>query len=89
MNVTNHSLSVSGAVQGLAATACAARAVAPEGWTTGAPRAEISARFAIDGPAGRDGQGAFAIPMDARDNLVGRWTKTFPVAVAGRGPGRR
>jgi predicted amidohydrolase len=65
-----------------AATSLGVRAApdhAPAGWTTAAPREEISARFAYDATAGRDRQGAFVITTDTRDYLVGRWTKTFPV----------
>ena len=64
---------------GFAAAAMATAADVPEGWTTAAPREEIKPVFAFDPQAGPDHRGCFIIESDAREGLVGRWTKTFPV----------
>src|SRR5262245_25559428 len=44
----------------------------PDGWTTAAPRPEVSPAFAYD-------KGVFVITADKREGLDGWWTKTFPV----------
>jgi predicted amidohydrolase len=63
----------------LAAATLALAADAPEGWTTAAPRDEIKPDFAYDPQGGPKHHGSFIIESGAREGLVGRWTKTFPV----------
>jgi predicted amidohydrolase len=58
---------------------CAQAHAAPEGWSSGAPRAEIAPAFSFDPMAGKDGNGTLVIETDARDFLSGRWSKTVPV----------
>ena len=48
---------------------------APDGWTTASPRDEIKPAFRFEP---RD-HGTFIIESDAREGLLGRWTKTFAV----------
>src|SRR5436190_8343551 len=55
---------------------------APEGWSTGTPRDEISPQFKFEADGGVDGKGCFLIGSDAREGLDGWWTKTFPVTGA-------
>lgn len=62
--------------------ACCANAFAvepPGGWTTASPREEIQPAFHFDPVGGPKHDGSFVIDSDAREGLVGRWTKTFPV----------
>jgi predicted amidohydrolase len=54
--------------------------VAPPGWHTGAPRAEIRPAFAFDPQGGADRNGSFIIRSDARPGLDGWWTKTFAIS---------
>jgi predicted amidohydrolase len=51
----------------------------PEGWTTFTPRDEIKPAFSFDTGGGPEGRGSFVIESDAREGLMGKWTKTFPV----------
>jgi predicted amidohydrolase len=51
----------------------------PEGWTTAAPRAEISPAFAYEPMGGADHHGAFVIRAGQREGLDGCWTKSFPI----------
>jgi predicted amidohydrolase len=51
----------------------------PAGWTTHVPREEIKPQFAYLPTGGPNHQGAFVIESDAREGLMGRWTKTFEV----------
>src|SRR5262245_34486966 len=51
----------------------------PDGWTTAAPRDEISPRFSYEASGGRNGAGRFVIQADARDGQQGCWTKSVPV----------
>jgi predicted amidohydrolase len=59
--------------------AAAVQPAAPAGWRAIAPREEIRPAFAYDAHGGPDHQGSFVIRADAREGLVGWWTKTFPV----------
>ncbi len=52
---------------------------APPGWTTSAPREEISPRFQFEPRGGVDRQGAFVIKADAREGQAGWWTETLPI----------
>jgi predicted amidohydrolase len=52
---------------------------APDGWTTGSPRAEIRPSFAFESKGGRSGKGAFVIEADSREGLDGFWAYRFPV----------
>ncbi|MBI5770552.1 MAG: carbon-nitrogen hydrolase family protein [Verrucomicrobia bacterium] len=52
---------------------------APPGWTTAAPRDEIAPAFSYDPAGGPDRSGAFVLAADAREGLIGRWTRTLPV----------
>jgi predicted amidohydrolase len=52
---------------------------APEGWSTGSPRAEIRPVFSYDAKGGRSGKGAFIIQADDREGLDGHWAKRFSV----------
>lgn len=54
--------------------------VAPDGWTTAAPRDEIRPRFSYDPAGGRDGKGSLRITADKREGLDGFWTRTYPIA---------
>ncbi len=56
-----------------------ANATAPDGWTTAAPRAEISPAFAYEPAGGTDGQGTFLITAGPRAGLDGCWRRTFSV----------
>ncbi|OHB65072.1 MAG: nitrilase [Planctomycetes bacterium RBG_13_62_9] len=51
--------------------------LAPEGWTTAAPRDEIRPSFAFDPKGGPGGAGCFVIRADQREGLDGCWQKTF------------
>ena len=62
-----------------AATAMSLAAEPPTGWTTAAPRDEIKPAFSFDPQGGPGHHGAFVIESDAREGLIGRWTKTFEV----------
>lgn len=64
---------------GAASAAFADADGAPDGWQTVAPREEIRPEFAYQPSGGPDGKGTFVIRGDAREGLVGWWTKTFPV----------
>jgi len=52
---------------------------APDGWSTGAPRPEISPAFSHDPHAGPQGRPAMMIRADAREGLDGYWVKSFPI----------
>lgn len=52
---------------------------APEGWQTVTPREELRPEFSYQPNGGPDGKGSFVIRSDAREGLVGWWTKSFPV----------
>ncbi|MDB6120840.1 MAG: ramA 4 [Verrucomicrobiaceae bacterium] len=52
---------------------------APAGWTTAGPRDEILPAFRFDPKGGPEQDGSFIIESDAREGLMGRWTKTLPV----------
>ena len=52
---------------------------APEGWSTAAPRDEIRPNFTYILEGGPDHKGSFVIESDAREGLMGKWTKTFAV----------
>lgn len=52
---------------------------APEGWLIAAPRDEVSPKFGFVPDGGKDRNGAFIIVSDARPELDGYWTKSFPV----------
>ena len=52
---------------------------APEGWSTASPRDEIKPRFAYELEGGPTRKGSFVIESDAREGLMGKWTKTFLV----------
>ncbi|HLJ92083.1 MAG TPA: carbon-nitrogen hydrolase family protein [Gemmataceae bacterium] len=56
-----------------------ANAPAPDGWTTAAPRAEISPAFAYEAASGTDGKGTFLITAGPRAGLDGCWKRTFSV----------
>ena len=60
-------------------SACGAPATAPDGWQAISPREEIRPLFSYDPQGGPDHQGGFIIRADAREGLIGWWTKTFPV----------
>jgi predicted amidohydrolase len=51
----------------------------PGGWTATSPRDEIKPTFAFDPIGGPDRGGSFVIESDAREGLMGKWTKTLPV----------
>ncbi len=53
--------------------------LAPDGWTTASPRAEIMPDFSYNPDGGPDQKGSFVIESGSREGLVGRWTKSFPV----------
>ena len=53
--------------------------LAPDGWTTASPRAEIMPDFSYNPEGGPDQKGSFVIESGSREGLVGRWTKSFPV----------
>jgi predicted amidohydrolase len=53
--------------------------LAPDGWSTAAPREEIRPEFRYDPAGGRSGKGGFVIRHERRDGLQGCWMKTFPV----------
>jgi predicted amidohydrolase len=53
--------------------------LAPQGWTTAAPRDELQPRFAFDPAGGPGGAGCFIIQADQREGLDGWWHKTVPV----------
>ena len=61
------------------AAVAGAATVAPDGWTTGAPRQEISPRFEYDARGGPDGAGALVIAADGRAGLDGYWRREYPV----------
>lgn len=63
----------------LAATPAHGGETAPAGWTTHAPRPEITPQFSWTGQGGPTGQGAFTISADAREGLSGWWQTTIPV----------
>lgn len=50
------------------------------GWSTGAPRAEIRPEFAYEPGEGSDRQATLVISAGERDGVDGYWTKAFPVA---------
>lgn len=52
---------------------------APDGWQAIAPRDEIRPLFSYENEGGPDQRGCFVIRADAREGLVGWWTKTTPV----------
>ncbi len=62
-----------------AGTCCAEDHAAPEGWQTSSPRKEIQPEFVYLPEGGPRGAGSFVIRADAREGLIGCWTKTFPV----------
>ena len=62
-----------------AASGAETGAQAPEGWSTGAPRAELRPQFAFEPQGGPDGAPCFVIRADRREGLDGWWSKTFPV----------
>ncbi|MFZ2640894.1 MAG: carbon-nitrogen hydrolase family protein [Verrucomicrobiia bacterium] len=66
-------------LSGVAFVNAADSPVIPAGWTTAAPRNEITPQFACEPAAGLDGQPALVIRSDGRDGLDGCWTKTFLV----------
>jgi predicted amidohydrolase len=53
---------------------------APDGWSTGAPRAEIRPAFRYEPHGGADGRGCLVIQADRREGLDGYWRKDFPIA---------
>jgi len=53
--------------------------LAPDGWTTASPRAEIMPDFSYNPDGGPDQKGSFVIESGSREGLIGRWTKSFPV----------
>jgi len=64
------------------AAPCAAFAApdgAPDGWQAVAPREEIRPEFSYQPSGGPAGKGGFVIRCDAREGLIGWWTKPFPV----------
>ena len=63
----------------LGASSFAGDPVAPDGWTTGAPREEIAPAFSFDPAGGPEHKGSLVIRSDAREGLIGRWTKIFPI----------
>jgi predicted amidohydrolase len=63
----------------MTALAAASDRVAPAGWTTSAPRAELRPKFSYLPHGGRDGNGAFVIEAERREGLDGWWTKTVAV----------
>ncbi len=63
----------------LTSTATADPAVAPEGWTTAAPREEVRPAFRYEGAGGHRGQGRLIIETDQREGLDGYWSKDVPV----------
>ena len=52
---------------------------APAGWTTASPREEIAPAFGYNPKGGPKHDGGWVIESDAREGLMGRWTKSFPV----------
>jgi predicted amidohydrolase len=52
---------------------------APDGWAAAAPREELRPEFAYDPRGGPDETGSFIIRSDAREGLIGWWTKRFEV----------
>ena len=52
---------------------------APAGWSTASPREEITPAFRFEAQGGPAHNGSWVIESDAREGLIGRWTKTFPV----------
>jgi predicted amidohydrolase len=52
----------------------------PEGWTTAAPREEISPAFAYEPNGGTDSKGSFVITAAEREGLDGYWLKTLGVS---------
>ena len=54
--------------------------MAPNGWTTAAPRDEIRPLFAYEAKGGPDGNGCFVIQADHREGLDGCWKKTLPIS---------
>ena len=52
---------------------------APEGWSTAAPREEITPAFRFLPQGGPDGRGSFLIESGEREGLMGKWMKTLPV----------
>ncbi len=63
----------------LCAATAAGESAAPEGWSTSAPREEIAPRFSYVAEGGPARGGSLVIESDAREGLLGRWTKTYPV----------
>ena len=63
----------------LVCCATAHAAEPPSGWTTASPREEIQPAFHFEPAGGPKHDGSFVIESDAREGLVGRWTRTFPV----------
>lgn len=57
----------------------AAPGQAPAGWSTGAPRAEISPEFDFELQGGRAGSECLVIRSDGRPGLDGWWARTMPV----------
>lgn len=51
----------------------------PDGWESIAPREEIRPRFSYEPHGGPIHQGAFVIRVDAREGLIGWWSKNFTV----------
>jgi predicted amidohydrolase len=57
--------------------------LAPDGWTTAAPREEISPAFAYEPVGGVDGKGIFIITAAQRECLDGCWKKSLPIKGGG------
>src|SRR6266568_7179490 len=70
----------SGLVPALEHLSAEPSSLAPAGWMTGAPRAEIQPEFEFDAGGGSDGNGCLIIRADSREGLDGWWTKTFPIS---------
>ncbi len=49
------------------------------GWKTVSPRNEVRPEFKALPEGGPDGAGSLVIEADAREGLIGSWTKVFPV----------
>ncbi|HOD83992.1 MAG: Aliphatic amidase [Planctomycetes bacterium ADurb.Bin126] len=62
-----------------AGPAAPADQAAGDGWSSAAPREEISPKFSRRDDGGRDGKGVLAIQAGGREGVHGCWTRTFGV----------
>lgn len=51
----------------------------PDEWSCSAPREELRPEFRYDPAGGPDGNGSFVIRSDAREGLIGWWTRRYEV----------